>query len=93
MSTGERIAPKDWNTKTARPRATAPNAAILSDYLDRLATKVRETHLMLRSDMTVITPNALKAAILRDIRNQSGKETLIEYAERYSTMPQATGHR
>jgi integrase len=41
--------------------------------------------------MTVITPNALKAAILRDIRNQSGKETLIEYAERYSTMPQATG--
>lgn len=90
MSTGERIAPRDWNQKSCRPRSSAANCDTLTGYLDRMERLVKDVHLKLKSDMQVVTPAMIKEAVHKEVRNKAGRETLIQWIERYSELPQAT---
>lgn len=83
MSTGEFIKPRDWNGQTHRPRKNAPNAIILSTYLDRLESRVRETVLRMKSEFTLITPDSLRRELKLQSKNGGGKETFIQFIERF----------
>lgn len=82
FSTGEKISPAHWNPKTARPRASAPSAATMTKFLDRLENRVKEVHLDMKSQFLQITPESLKQAIIRDIRFDGKRETLLQFFAR-----------
>ncbi len=83
ISTGETIHPDNWNKAKQLPRSNAPSAATLTTYLERLKSRAREVHLSLKADFANITPNVLKTAIERDIKNGGKKETFVQFIERF----------
>jgi len=90
LTTGEFIKPADWNPENCRPRKTAPNAAVLTTYLDRMEARVKELHLKLKADFETITPDSLREAINREIRTGGKKETLMQFIERFIEQSRAT---
>jgi site-specific recombinase XerD len=84
FSTGEAILPADWNPKTHRPRRTAPLYGHLMKLLDRIEARTKEVHLNLKSEFIEITPDKLRLAIIRDIRLEGGKESLLMFWDRYT---------
>lgn len=83
FSTGELIHPSHWNKLQNRPRKSAPCSESLTKFLNRLENRVREMHLELKSQFVDITPDSLKAAVVRDIRTDGKRETLVQYWQRY----------
>ena len=81
LGIGESILPKDWNPAKHRSRANAPESASLTKYMDRLEGKIREIYLQMKSDFQVITPESLRQAINRDLKNGGKKETLMQFFE------------
>jgi len=88
MSTGEKILPRNWNKEKCRPRANAPSADTLTVYLDRLESKVKETHLALKSEFTQVTPDVLRRAMSS---GQRGQESFVKFFARF--IEESTPHR
>lgn len=63
-NTGLRIAPKNWNSKTYRPRPSAPNSNLITDKLNQLETAVTKFILEQQTSGQPVTPYNLKTFIL-----------------------------
>lgn len=85
-STGESIAPKDWNMDTQRARRSFPNWQALNAYLDTLAAECKRAYLEMKATGKPVTNKALKAA-MDDFLNKapaaSGRHNLLTWAAKF----------
>ena len=81
LGVGESIDPAQWSAAKQRARTTHTGAANLNKFLDRMADRVRETHLALKSEFTVVTPDTLRRAIQRDVLSRGQRETVVTYLD------------
>ena len=81
LGVGESIDPAQWSATKQRARTTHTGAANLNKFLDRMADRVRETHLALKSEFTVVTPDTLRRAIQRDVLSRGQRETVVTYLD------------
>ena len=91
ITTGEKIHPRDWNPLKRRPRNTADNCASLTNYLNKLETKVQEIHLDLRAEFIDVTTSMLKTAVERSLLNRGKKENFMTFIARF--IVESKAHR